>query len=51
MVVMSGPLAIGAADDVTIEAESDKFGGLTGEDAEPVAVLHLPWYWRDTFLP
>jgi hypothetical protein len=51
IVVMSGPLAIGAAADVTIEAEGDMLGGLTGEDAELVAVLHLPWYRRDTFLP
>jgi hypothetical protein len=51
IVVMSGPLAIGAADDVTIAAEGDMLGGLTGEDAELVAVLHLPWYRRDTFLP
>lgn len=51
IVVMSGPLAIGSADDVTIKAEGDVLGTLFDEDAELVAVLHLPWYRRDTFLP
>ncbi len=51
IVVMSGPLAIGSADDVTIAAEGYVLGALFDEDAELVAVLHLPWYRRDTFLP
>lgn len=51
IVAMSGPLAIGAAEDVKIEAEGDMLGALFDENAELVAVLHLPWYRRDTFLP
>jgi hypothetical protein len=51
IVVMSGPLAIGFADDVTIKAEGDVLGALFDEEAELVAVLHLPWYRRDSFLP
>jgi hypothetical protein len=51
IVAMSAPLAIGSADDTTIEAEGDMLGSLFDEDAELVAVLHLPWYRRDTFLP
>lgn len=51
IVLMSVPLAIGAAEDVTIEAEGDRLGALFDEGAELVAVLHLPWYRRDTFLP
>jgi hypothetical protein len=41
---MSAPLAIGSADDTTIEADGDMLGALFDEDAELVAVLHLPWY-------
>jgi hypothetical protein len=44
VVVMSAPLAIGSADDTTIEADGDMLGALFDEDAELVAVLHLPWY-------
>jgi hypothetical protein len=51
IVVMSGPLAIGSTDDVTIAAEGDMLGALFDEAAALVAVLDLPWYWRDTFLP
>lgn len=51
IVAMSGPLAIGAAEDVTVEAEGNMLGALFDDDAELVAVFHLPWYRRDTFLP
>lgn len=51
IVAMSGPLSIGAAEDVTLKAEGNMLGALVGEDAELVAVFHLPWYRRDTFLP
>ena len=48
---MSAPLGIGSAEEVTIRGEGAMLGALFDEDAELVAVLHLPWYRRDTCLP
>lgn len=50
-VVHSAPMGVARATTLDVAATGPLLGSLIDGEAQLVAVIHLPWYRRDTFLP